>query len=80
MIRRNSSEEDEEVLRAAFSVIDKDNNGFITSADLRYVIECLDMDISEETVEDMIKEADEDGNGKVGVEGKTKKAVNCSSL
>lgn len=69
MIRRNNAEENEEVLQAAFAVIDHDNNGFITCADLKHVIQCLDIDISEETMEEMIKEADEDGKGKVGVEG-----------
>lgn len=69
MIRRNNSEESDETLREAFNIFDHDNNNFITCADLRYVIKSLGLDISDETIDEMVREADEDGNGKVGVEG-----------
>jgi len=69
MIHRNNSEESEETLREAFKVFDHDKNDLITAADLRHVIKALGMNISEELIEEMIKEADEDGNGNVGVEG-----------
>lgn len=68
MIRRNNSEESEETLREAFKVFDHDKNDLITAADLRHVVKALGMNISEELIEEMIKEADEDGNGNVGVE------------
>ncbi|XP_071160620.1 uncharacterized protein [Mytilus edulis] len=68
MIRRNNSEESDETLREAFNIFDHDNNNFITCADLRYVIKSLGLDISDETIDEMVREADEDGNGKVGVE------------
>ncbi|OPL21146.1 mitochondrial 4mtd3cpv calcium sensor cameleon, partial [Mytilus galloprovincialis] len=77
MIRRNNSEESDETLREAFNIFDHDNNNFITCADLRYVIKSLGLDISDETIDEMVREADEDGNGKVGVEEVFKTSFKC---
>lgn len=53
-----------------FRVFDKDNNGVITSTELRRVMTNLGEKLSEEEVEDMIKEADIDGDGMVNYDGK----------
>jgi calmodulin len=59
--------EDEE-LRQAFAVFDKDGNGFISSAELRQVMANLGEALSQEEVDAMIKEADNDGDGQVNFE------------
>ncbi|KAK0090545.1 hypothetical protein PV326_004104 [Microctonus aethiopoides] len=46
-------------------VFDKHNRGYITASDLRAVLQCLGEDLSEEEIEDMIKEVDEDGDGRI---------------
>ncbi|XP_060533146.1 neo-calmodulin-like isoform X2 [Cylas formicarius] len=60
-----SREEEEKELRDAFRVFDKHNRGYITASDLRAVIQCLGEDLSEEEIEDMIKEVDVDGDGRI---------------
>ncbi|XP_034934417.1 probable calcium-binding protein CML13 isoform X2 [Chelonus insularis] len=58
-------EQEEQELRDAFRVFDKHNRGYITASDLRAVLQCLGEDLSEEEIEDMIKEVDEDGDGRI---------------
>lgn len=60
---REGDSEDE--LKEAFKVFDKDNNGVITSTELRRVMTNLGEKLTDEEVEDMIKEADMDGDGNV---------------
>lgn len=60
-----SREEEEKELRDAFRVFDKHNRGYITASDLRAVLQCLGEDLSEEEIEDMIKEVDVDGDGRI---------------
>ncbi|CAH9145790.1 unnamed protein product [Cuscuta epithymum] len=55
----------EEELEEAFKVLDKDQNGYISSTGLRHVMRNLGEKLSEEEVEQMIKEADLDGDGQV---------------
>ncbi|XP_059616245.1 calmodulin-A-like isoform X3 [Phlebotomus argentipes] len=60
---KNADGEDE--LREAFRVFDKNNDGLISSSELRHVMTNLGEKLSEEEVDDMIKEADLDGDGMV---------------
>uniref|UniRef100_A0A0D9Y176 EF-hand domain-containing protein n=1 Tax=Leersia perrieri TaxID=77586 RepID=A0A0D9Y176_9ORYZ len=60
-------EEDDadEELREAFKVFDKDQDGLISAAELRHVMISLGEKLSDEEVEQMIREADLDGDGQV---------------
>ncbi|XP_047503286.1 calmodulin-like isoform X2 [Pieris napi] len=55
----------EDELREAFRVFDKNNDGLISSVELRHVMTNLGERLSEEEVDDMIREADLDGDGMV---------------
>ncbi|MBA0559035.1 hypothetical protein Golob_016017 [Gossypium lobatum] len=55
----------EEELKEAFRVFDKDLNGYISASELRNVMMNLGEKLSDEEVEQMIKEADLDGDGQV---------------
>ncbi|MED6145816.1 translation elongation factor EF1B gamma [Stylosanthes scabra] len=55
----------EEELKEAFKVFDKDQNGFISASELRHVMINLGEKLTDEEVEQMIKEADLDGDGQV---------------
>ncbi|CAH0402670.1 unnamed protein product [Chilo suppressalis] len=61
----SSAEQEERELRDAFRVFDKHNRGYICASDLRAVLQCLGEDLSEEEIEDMIKEVDSDGDGRI---------------
>lgn len=51
-------------------VFDKNNDGLISSTELRHVMTNLGERLSDAEVDDMIKEADSDGDGMVNYEGK----------
>ncbi len=55
--------------RHFFRVFDKDGNGLITASELRVVMDNLGEKLTEDEVEEMIREADLDGDGKVSYEG-----------
>ena len=52
-------------LMEAFKVFDKDGNGFISSVELRHVMTNLGEKLTDDEVDEMIREADVDGDGQV---------------
>ncbi|TPP65279.1 Calmodulin [Fasciola gigantica] len=51
--------------REAFEVFDADNDGFITKLELLQVMTRIGHNFSEQEVEEMLSEADQDGDGRV---------------
>ncbi|XP_019758647.2 neo-calmodulin isoform X2 [Dendroctonus ponderosae] len=68
MSKKMKDADGEEELKEAFRVFDKNNDGLISSIELRHVMTSLGERLSEEEVDDMIKEADLDGDGQVNYE------------
>lgn len=68
MARRTRDTDGEEEIREAFRVFDKDGNGYISAAELRHVMTNLGEKLSDEEVDEMIKEADGNGDGQVNYE------------
>ncbi|CAH1136121.1 unnamed protein product [Ceutorhynchus assimilis] len=68
MSKKMKDADGEEELKEAFKVFDKNNDGLISSLELRHVMTSLGERLSEEEVDDMIKEADLDGDGQVNYE------------
>ena len=67
--RENDVETDDDLLEA-FRVFDRDGDGHISTTELRMVMLNIGEKMSEEEVENMIKEADEDGDGQVNYDGR----------
>ncbi|KAJ3674734.1 hypothetical protein LUZ60_005350 [Juncus effusus] len=65
MSRKIKENDAEEELKEAFKVFDKDQNGFISACELRHVMINLGEKLTDEEVEQMIQEADLDGDGQV---------------
>ncbi|KAK2950231.1 putative Calmodulin [Blattamonas nauphoetae] len=68
MSRKMKETDTDEEIRLAFNVFDKDGNGFITREELRSVMTNLGEKLSPQEVDEMIKEADLDGDGQVNFE------------
>ncbi|MBA0690071.1 hypothetical protein Goari_007767 [Gossypium aridum] len=66
--RKMKDIDSEEELKEAFKVFDKDQNGFISAAELRLVMTNLGEILTDEEVDEMIHEADTDGDGQVNYE------------
>ena len=69
MARKMTETDREEELRDAFKVFDKDGNGFISASELRHVMTNLGEKLTDEEVNEMIREADTDGDGQVNYDG-----------
>ena len=65
MSRKMKDTDSEEELMEAFKVFDKDGNGFISASELRHVMTNLGEKLSDEEVDEMIREADLDGDGQI---------------
>lgn len=58
----------EEELIEAFKVFDRDGNGLISAHELRFVMSTSGEQLTEEDIEEMIREADENGDGYIDYE------------
>ncbi|CCI42495.1 hypothetical protein ABG067_006984 [Albugo candida] len=68
MSRKMKDTDAEEEIRNAFQVFDKNLDGFITPAELRHIMTNLGEKLTDEEVDEMIREADLDGDGKINYE------------
>jgi len=66
MMKQKSSEADQEAdLKEAFKIFDRDKDGFIDMKELKKVANMLGATLSKEEVDEFMREADIDGNGKL---------------
>lgn len=65
-----SDAEKEDELREAFKVFDKEGTGKIRDQDLKLVMQSLGESMTDEEVQEMLNEADENGDGVIDYEGK----------
>lgn len=65
MSPKTSSSCDTQVSNQYPQVFDRDNNGFISAAELRHVMTSIGEKLTDDEVDEMIREADQDGDGRI---------------
>ena len=70
MAKKMESTDSEEEIKEAFRVFDKERNGSISTAELRYVMRNIGEQMTEEEIDEMIAEADTDNDGQISYEGR----------
>lgn len=68
LVRKMRDADSKEELKAAFRYFDRDGNGFISAAELREVMVSIGMDLSAREMDDIIAEADRDGDGEIDLD------------
>merc|ERR1712228_730203 len=68
MARKMKDTDTEEELIESFKVFDRDGTGFIFGAEIRHVMVNLGEKLTDEEVDEMIREADVHGDGKINYE------------
>ncbi|KAF7640415.1 hypothetical protein Mgra_00000235 [Meloidogyne graminicola] len=68
MMKEMNKETDQELIRLAFRVFDKDGNGYITAQEFRHFMTTMGEKFSEEEVDEIIKEFDKDGDEQIDYE------------
>ncbi len=69
MKNKMQDNESEDEIKEAFRVFDRDNNGFISASELRHVMTNLGEKLTDEEVDEMVREADIDGDGQINYDG-----------
>ena len=70
----------EEELRKTFNIFDIDGNGYISADEIKKTMAHLGENLTDEEVNDMIKAADKNGDGKIDINGKIKKFMKNFNL
>lgn len=65
MATKSKAIDTEAEVRAAFDVFDRNNDGVISAAELREVMASIGEKLSDEELEEIIREVDRDGNGTI---------------
>ena len=68
MARKMKDADSEEEIREAFTAFEKDANGFISVAQLRHLMTNVGEKLTDAEVDEMVRELDVDGDGKVNYE------------
>lgn len=77
MAKKMNAVDSEQEIREAFKVFDKEGSGSISSAYLRHIMTTMGDRLSDDEVDEMIQEADMDGDGDIDYDGMSVTRVTC---
>lgn len=77
MAKKMNAVDSEQEIREAFKVFDKEGTGSISSAYLRHIMTTMGDRLSDDEVDEMIQEADMDGDGDIDYDGMRLTRVAC---
>ena len=62
MIKREAEKETIDDLKQVFRVFDKDGNGYVSTSEIKFVLNSVGLHFSDEEILEMVQEADIDGD------------------
>jgi len=65
MVSKSRNADSEEELMEAFKVFDRNGDGYVNAAELRHVLTHIGEKLDEDEVDDLLREADVDGEGQI---------------
>jgi len=65
MLKKQSGGQTKDEIKQAFRVFDKDGNGYVSSSELKFVMSRLGVHFTDDELNEMVLEADIDGDGQV---------------
>lgn len=77
MAQKVKASDSDAELRAAFEVFDKDGSGTINAQELFQVMKSIGEDFTEAQIDEMLKEADHDGNGTIDCKFFSRRSDTC---
>ena len=69
MAKKMQGTDSEDEIKEAFHVFDQDCNGLISASELRHVMVNLGEKLTDEEINEMVKDADADGDGQINYQG-----------
>lgn len=69
--------ESEDTLREAFRIFDRDGNGYIDAREIRHVLVHLGEKLSDDEVDEMIRESEISGDNQINYEGNISMVRGC---
>ena len=76
MSKKIKDTDTEEEIRDAFRIFDKDGNGLISANELKHIMANLGEKLTDEELDEMMREADTNGDGQIDYEGEENIANN----
>ena len=80
MVRRRKNTNVEDDIKGAFKVIDTDENGLLSATELKVMMTNLGEKLTNAEIEEMIREADQDGDGQINYEGMSVSYYKCNII
>jgi calmodulin len=65
MANKTKNTDEEQEIYEAFKVFDRDNDGFISAAELGHIMAVIGEVSTSSEITDMIRQADQDGDGRI---------------
>eukprot|EP00095_Tigriopus_kingsejongensis_P012297 snap_masked-scaffold324_size206069-processed-gene-1.14 protein:Tk12297 transcript:snap_masked-scaffold324_size206069-processed-gene-1.14-mRNA-1 annotation:"PREDICTED: calmodulin-like" len=65
MMKKQQGGQTKDEIKQAFRVFDKDGNGYVSSTELKFVMSRLGVNFTDDELQEMVLEADIDGDGQV---------------
>ena len=75
MNRKMKDTDSEEEITEAFRIFDKDSSGFISTAEFKHVMTNLGEKLTDDEIEEMMREADVDNDDRINYLGEGQKSM-----